>query len=88
MTVFWVVLDGAAAWVVDGLVERGRLPALAQVRTAGTYGALEPPSPNCQTPPARWAPWTGARPIEEGLLGLTWFSRKSHSTSKALPLLS
>ncbi|MHA3947376.1 alkaline phosphatase family protein [Cellulomonas bogoriensis] len=69
MTVFWLVWDGAAAWVTDELLSRGHLPHLAQVRAEGWGGALEPSRPSCQTPPGLATLFTGTAPARHGVTG-------------------
>src|SRR3984957_2978717 len=62
MTVYWVVWDAAAHWIVDRLVAEERLPGVARLRDAGIRAAARPPAPNCQTPPALATLFTGEWP--------------------------
>lgn len=71
MTVYWVVWDAAAEWIVDRLDREGRLPALRRLRAAGARAAARPPAPNCQTPPSLATLFTGTRPAEHGVTGFT-----------------
>ncbi|WP_217623639.1 alkaline phosphatase family protein [Streptomyces sp. TRM64462] len=71
MTVYWVVWDAGAHWVVDRLEREGALPAVTRMRTSGTLAAARPPRPNCQTPPSLATLFTGAPPARHGVTGFT-----------------
>ena len=71
MTVYWVVWDAAAHWVVDRLEREGALPAVTRMRARGTVAAARPAHPNCQTPPSLATLFTGAWPSEHGVTGYT-----------------
>lgn len=71
MTVYWVIWDAAAHWIVDRLERDGQLPAVHRLRTAGVRAAARPPSPNCQTPPSLATLFTGTWPQEHGVTGFT-----------------
>ncbi|MCE4942282.1 alkaline phosphatase family protein [Streptomyces albulus] len=71
MTVYWVVWDAAAHWVVDRLEREGALPAVTRMRARGTFAAARPARPNCQTPPSLATLFTGAWPGEHGVTGFT-----------------
>ena len=71
MTVYWVVWDAAAHWVVDRLELEGALPAVTRMRTHGTIAAARPAHPNCQTPPSLATLFTGTWPSEHQVTGYT-----------------
>jgi Type I phosphodiesterase / nucleotide pyrophosphatase len=71
MTVYWVVWDAAAHWVVDRLEWEGALPAVSWMRTHGTIAAARPARPNCQTPPSLATLFTGTWPGEHHVTGYT-----------------
>ncbi|KPI16960.1 type I phosphodiesterase/nucleotide pyrophosphatase [Actinobacteria bacterium OK074] len=69
MTVYWLVWDAAAHWIVDRLTAQGALPNVARLRAAGVGAAAHPPAPNCQTPPSLATLFTGTWPEEHGVTG-------------------
>jgi hypothetical protein len=69
VTVYWVVWDAAAHWVVDRLEREGALPAVSRLRRRGTFAAARPARPNCQTPAALATLFTGSWPQEHGVTG-------------------
>ncbi|MEV0174405.1 alkaline phosphatase family protein [Streptomyces sp. NPDC050803] len=69
MTVYWLVWDAAAHWIVDRLDAEGQLPAVRRLRTSGVFAAARPPEPNCQTPPSLATLFTGTWPEEHGVTG-------------------
>ncbi|MEU0603843.1 alkaline phosphatase family protein [Streptomyces sp. NPDC006393] len=71
MTVYWVVWDGAAHWVVDRLEREGALPAVGRMRRHGAFGAARPARPNCQTPSSLATLFTGTWPREHHVTGFT-----------------
>jgi hypothetical protein len=71
MTVYWVVWDAAAHWIVDRLEREGALPAVRRLRAAGARAAARPPTPNCQTPTCLATLFTGTMPQEHGVTGFT-----------------
>jgi predicted AlkP superfamily phosphohydrolase/phosphomutase len=71
MSVYWVVWDAAAPWIVDRLDRDGRLPALRRLRSRGVRAAARPPAPNCQTPPSLATLFTGAPSQEHGVTGFS-----------------
>lgn len=71
MTVYWVVWDAAAHWVVDRLEREGALPALRRMRERGAFAAARPAHPNCQTPPSLATLFTGTWPHEHKVTGYT-----------------
>lgn len=78
MTVYWVVWDAAASWIVDRLTADGSLPAVHALRSAGSRAAARPPAPNCQTPPSLATLFTGTWSQEHGVTG---FSVPAHDTA-------
>ncbi|MGW2584226.1 alkaline phosphatase family protein [Streptomyces virginiae] len=71
MTVYWVVWDAAAHWVVDRLEREGALPAVSRMRAHGTIAAARPARPNCQTPPSLATLFTGTWPRDHQVTGYT-----------------
>jgi len=71
VTVYWVVWDAAAHWVVDRLVAEGALPAVARLRARGARASARPPAPNCQTPPSLATLFTGVDTAAHGVTGFT-----------------
>ncbi|WP_328915059.1 MULTISPECIES: alkaline phosphatase family protein [unclassified Streptomyces] len=69
MTVYWMVWDAAARWIVDRLEAEGALPAVSELRARGCRAAGRPPTPNCQTPPSLATLFTGAATGEHGVSG-------------------
>ena len=70
VSVYWMIWDGAAAWIVDELLRRAALPHLARLVGRGaTQAALVPSIPNCQTPPGLAALLTGTQPADNGVTG-------------------
>ncbi|MDM4721526.1 DUF6001 family protein [Micromonospora sp. WMMA1363] len=71
MTVYWVVWDAAAHWVVSRLEQQDVLPAVRRMRERGQLAAARPARPNCQTPPSLATLFTGTWPAEHGVTGYT-----------------
>lgn len=71
MTVYWVVWDAAAHWVVDRLEREGALSAVTRMREHGSFAAARPARPNCQTPPSLATLFTGTWPSEHQVTGYT-----------------
>jgi hypothetical protein len=71
MTVYWVVWDAGAHWVVDRLEREGALPAVTRMRERGVFAAARPARPNCQTPPSLATLFTGTWPAEHQVTGFT-----------------
>jgi len=69
VTVYWLVWDAAAHWIVDRLTAEGALPNTARLRAAGVSAAARPPAPNCQTPPSLATLFTGTWPERHGITG-------------------
>src|SRR5687768_12321598 len=69
MTVYWLVWDAAAHWIVDRLDHEGSLAAVRRLRSAGVRAAARPPSPNCQTPSSLATLFTGTSSAEHGVTG-------------------
>jgi hypothetical protein len=71
VTVYWVVWDSAAQWIVDRLDREGALPAVRRLRATGITAAARPPSPNCQTPPSLATLFTGTWSHQHAITGFT-----------------
>ncbi|MGW7051078.1 alkaline phosphatase family protein [Streptomyces sp. NPDC054887] len=71
MTVYWVVWDAGAHWVVDRLEREGALPSVSRMRRRGTFASARPAHPNCQTPPSLATLFTGTWPSEHRVTGYT-----------------
>ena len=50
MTVYWVVWDAGAHWVVDRLEREGALPAVTRMRERGVFTAARPARPQLPDP--------------------------------------
>jgi hypothetical protein len=71
VTVYWMVWDAAANWIVDRLDADGALPSVHALRAEGSRAAGRPPAPNCQTPSSLATLFTGTGPPEHGVTGYT-----------------
>jgi hypothetical protein len=71
MTVYWVVWDAAAHWIVERLDRECGIPAVRRLREGGVRAAARPPRPNCQTSPSLATLFTGTWPQEHGVTGFT-----------------
>ncbi|MGX1885645.1 alkaline phosphatase family protein [Streptomyces sp. NPDC055287] len=71
MTVYWVVWDAGAHWVVDRLEREGALPSVSRMRRQGVFASARPAHPNCQTPPSLATLFTGTWPSEHKVTGYT-----------------
>ncbi|MFD8498262.1 alkaline phosphatase family protein [Amycolatopsis sp. NPDC059657] len=71
MTVYWVVWDAAASWIVNAMDAERALPAVRRLRERGITAVARPPAPNCQTPPSLATLFTGTWPAEHGVTGFT-----------------
>ena len=69
--VYWIIVDGLGYRIADLAMQRGGFPALDRIRCEGYLGPLDPPPPNCQTPPALWALFSGLGSTESGIWGYT-----------------
>jgi Type I phosphodiesterase / nucleotide pyrophosphatase len=71
VTVYWMVWDAAARWIVDRLDAEGALPAVRALRERGCRAAGRPPTPNCQTPPSLATLFTGTPTTGHRVTGFT-----------------
>lgn len=67
--VVWLVVDAAASWVVQRLLDEGALPAFGRIKRSGVFAAARPPAPNAQTPPGLATLFTGSAPDDHGVTG-------------------
>lgn len=67
--VIWFIWDAAANWVVQKLLKESALPSLEKIAKRGVWAALNPPMPNCQTPPSLATLFTGVWPWRHGVNG-------------------
>jgi predicted AlkP superfamily phosphohydrolase/phosphomutase len=64
-----MIWDAAANWVVQKLMSEGTLPNLQALASEGVYSEIQPPYPNCQTPPSLATLFTGSSLIKHGITG-------------------
>ncbi|SCG72365.1 alkaline phosphatase family protein [Micromonospora humi] len=83
MTVYWVVWDAGARWLVDGLDARGRLPNVRRLQAAGVRAAARPARPNCQTPPSLATLFTGTPAHVHGVTGFRVPDRRRFGASRS-----
>ena len=67
--VYWIIVDGLGYRIADLAMQRGSFTSLDRIRREGYLGPLDPPPPNCQTPPALWALFSGLGSTESGIWG-------------------
>jgi hypothetical protein len=67
--IVWLVLDAAGYEITGRCIRAGVCPSLAAVRQEGYLGSSRPPEPNCETPPALRALFSGSEPPESGIWG-------------------
>lgn len=67
--VIWLVIDGLGYELAKLLMEQEKTPVLAKIAQEGYLGALAPPAPCCQTPPALIGLFSGSEPPENGVWG-------------------
>ena len=68
-SVMWIVIDGLSHKLARRCIETGIFPSLAKIAREGYVGALDPPKPNCQTPPALLSLFSGTDSTEHGVWG-------------------
>lgn len=64
-----MIWDAAANWVVQKLMNEGILPNLQVLASEGEYSEIQPPYPNCQTPPSLATLFTGSPLLKHGITG-------------------
>jgi hypothetical protein len=67
--VVWLILDAAGYEITTRCVRAGVCPALSAIQEQGYLGTSRPPEPNCETPPALRALFSGSPPGESGIWG-------------------
>jgi len=67
--IVWLILDAAGYEITRRCIEAGVCPALSAIQKQGFLGASRPPEPNCETPPALRALFSGSPPAESGIWG-------------------
>ena len=67
--IVWLILDAAGYEVTSRCIGAGVCPALAAIEKQGYLGPSRPPEPNCETPPALRALFSGSPPAESGIWG-------------------
>jgi hypothetical protein len=65
----WIILDGMGIEHARHFAASGSAPSLARIAREGVLDPCAPSSPECQTPPALLALFTGAEPRESGIWG-------------------
>jgi hypothetical protein len=67
--IVWLVLDAAGYEITTRCIRSGVCPALSAIEEQGYLGPSRPPEPNCETPPALRALFSGSPPAESGIWG-------------------
>ena len=67
--IVWLILDAAGYEITTRCIQAGVCPSLATIRDQGYLGISRPPEPNCETPPALRALFSGSAPAESGIWG-------------------
>ncbi|MBN2551756.1 MAG: alkaline phosphatase family protein [Spirochaetales bacterium] len=68
-TIVWLILDAAGYQITTRCIQAGVCPSLATIRDQGYLGVSRPPGPNCETPPALRALFSGSAPPQSGIWG-------------------
>ncbi|UCG00101.1 MAG: alkaline phosphatase family protein [Spirochaetaceae bacterium] len=67
--IVWLILDAAGYEITTRCIQAGVCPSLARIQEQGYFGPSRPPEPNCETPPALRALFSGSEPAESGIWG-------------------
>jgi predicted AlkP superfamily phosphohydrolase/phosphomutase len=67
--IVWLILDAAGYEITTRCIQAGVCPSLSTIQTEGFLGPSRPPHPNCETPPALRALFSGSEPAESGIWG-------------------
>jgi hypothetical protein len=67
--IVWLILDAAGYEITTRCIQAGICPSLSTIQEQGYLGPSRPPLPNCETPPALRALFSGSEPAESGIWG-------------------
>lgn len=67
--IVWLILDAAGYEITTRCIQAGVCPSLSTIQTEGFLAPSRPPHPNCETPPALRALFSGSEPAESGIWG-------------------
>ncbi len=67
--IVWLIFDAAGYEITTRCIQAGVCPSLSTIQTEGFLGSSRPPNPNCETPPALRALFSGSEPAESGIWG-------------------
>jgi predicted AlkP superfamily phosphohydrolase/phosphomutase len=67
--IVWMILDGAGYEITSRCIQAGACPRLSTIQEQGYLGSSRPPEPNCETPPALRALFSGCEPRESAVWG-------------------
>ncbi len=67
--IVWLILDAAGYEITTRCIQSGVCPSLSAIQTEGFLGSSRPPHPNCETPPALRALFSGSEPAQSGIWG-------------------
>ena len=67
--IVWLILDAAGYEITTRCIQAGVCPSLSTIQTEGFLASSRPPYPNCETPPALRALFSGSEPAESGIWG-------------------
>ena len=67
--IVWLILDAAGYEITSRCIRAGVCPALSAIQQQGYLGPSQPPQPNCETPPALRALFSGSPPKDSGIWG-------------------
>jgi hypothetical protein len=67
--IVWLILDAAGYEITTRCIDAGVCPALSAIQEQGILRPTRPPEPNCETPPALRALFSGSPPAESGIWG-------------------
>ena len=82
--IVWLVLDAAGYEITRRCIHAGVCPSLSAIERQGYLGASRPSTPNCETPPALRALFSGSEPAASGIWGFRmpdYGGRLEHSLS-------
>jgi hypothetical protein len=67
--IVWLILDAAGYEITSRCIQAGACPSLAAIQKQGHLGPSRPSEPNCETPPALRALFSGSEPADSGIWG-------------------
>jgi predicted AlkP superfamily phosphohydrolase/phosphomutase len=67
--IVWLILDAAGYEITTRCIRAGVCPSLTSIQEQGYLGPSQAPEPNCETPPALRALFSGSAPAESGIWG-------------------